>query len=54
MSTERSYQFPAFDELPTIPGAPPGSIWGIYDAGDKKDEVGGKALQPQEHVTEHI
>ena len=49
MSAGTFYKFPAFEELPIVPGTPQGSIWGIYDKGGKKDEVGGKEY-PQKQV----
>jgi hypothetical protein len=42
MTTEPEYTFPDFDDLPKVPGAPQGCIWGFYDKDDRKDEVGGK------------
>lgn len=32
--------FPAFDDLPKIPGQPQGCMWGFWDQGAKKDELG--------------
>lgn len=32
--------FPAFDDLPKIPGQPQGCMWGFWDKGPIKDEVG--------------
>ncbi|CAI0646356.1 unnamed protein product [Colletotrichum noveboracense] len=34
------HHFPAFDELPVVPGAPQGCLWGFYDRNGKKDELG--------------
>ena len=32
--------FPAFDDLPKVEGQPQGCLWGFFDKGQKKDEVG--------------
>lgn len=32
--------FPAFDQLPRVEGQPQGSLWGFFDKGNQKDEVG--------------
>jgi hypothetical protein len=32
--------FPAFDDLPKIPGQPQGCMWGYWDNGPIKDEIG--------------
>ncbi|EED17135.1 conserved hypothetical protein [Talaromyces stipitatus ATCC 10500] len=37
---ERKFEFPAFDDLPSIDGAPKGCLWGFYDRDGVKDEVG--------------
>jgi hypothetical protein len=42
--TSSNYRFPAFDDLPKVDGMPQGNIWGFYDKGGKKDEVGGNLL----------
>uniref|UniRef100_A0A093VDR0 Uncharacterized protein n=1 Tax=Talaromyces marneffei PM1 TaxID=1077442 RepID=A0A093VDR0_TALMA len=34
------YQFPPFGELPVVSGQPQGSLWGFFDKGDEKDELG--------------
>ncbi|ORY17182.1 hypothetical protein BCR34DRAFT_62979 [Clohesyomyces aquaticus] len=34
------HQFPAFDDLPKVPGEPQGCIWGMFDRNGKKDEIG--------------
>ncbi|KAF9880179.1 hypothetical protein CkaCkLH20_02133 [Colletotrichum karsti] len=34
------FNFPAFDDLPSVPGAPQGCIWGFYDKNGTKDEIG--------------
>lgn len=37
----RPYQgLPAFDDLPKVEGQPQGCLWGVFDKGQKKDEVG--------------
>ncbi|KAL7918464.1 hypothetical protein ACQKWADRAFT_304106 [Trichoderma austrokoningii] len=35
-----AYQFPDFDQLPSVPGQPQGCLWGFFDRGSKKDELG--------------
>ena len=37
-------QFPAFNDLPKIPGQPQGCMWGFYDQKGKKDEIGCESL----------
>jgi hypothetical protein len=37
---ERSFEFPGFDDLPSINGTPKGCLWGFYDRDGVKDEVG--------------
>lgn len=39
-----SYEFPDFDQLPSVPGQPQGSLWGFFDRGGKKDELGSEFL----------
>lgn len=36
------YNFPSFEELPKVEGAPQGCIWGFYDKAGQRDEIGGK------------
>lgn len=43
-------QFPALEELPRIPGQPQGCMWGFYDKGAKKDEIGSVNLLTQDVV----
>ncbi len=40
-----SHRFPAFDDLPKVEGQPQGCLWGHFDKGQKKDEVGSKHSQ---------
>ncbi len=40
-----SHGFPAFDDLPEVEGQPQGCLWGHFDKGQKKDEVGSKQSQ---------
>jgi hypothetical protein len=40
MATELTYNFPAWDALPRVKGAPQGCVWGFYDREDKRDEIG--------------
>lgn len=54
MSEERSYEFPAWDDLPRIEGAPQGCIWGFYDRDGKKDEVGAINLLTPRVVREAV
>lgn len=52
---ERAYKFPAFDDLPIVPGQPRGCLWGFFDGestlgnGNRngktgKDQLGGTFL----------
>ncbi|KAL6831828.1 hypothetical protein V8C40DRAFT_263120 [Trichoderma camerunense] len=34
------YGFPAFDDLPSVPGQPQGCLWGFFDKDGNKDELG--------------
>lgn len=34
-----AYIFPAFDDLPPVPGQPQGCLWGFFDKDGKKDEL---------------
>lgn len=34
------YSFPAFDDLPSVPGQPQGCLWGFFDKDGNKDELG--------------
>lgn len=36
------YEFPPFEELPAVCGQPQGSLWGFFDKGAEKDELGSK------------
>lgn len=45
MASEPTYIFPDFEDLPTVPGAPQGCVWGMYDKDGKKDEVGGENIR---------
>lgn len=38
------YEFPPFEELPAVYGQPQGSLWGFFDKGNEKDELGSKLL----------
>lgn len=31
---------PTFDDLPKVEGQPQGCLWGFFDKGQKKDEIG--------------
>ncbi|KAK8015625.1 hypothetical protein PG991_008513 [Apiospora marii] len=43
-----AYTFPKFEDLPPVPGAPQGCLWGFYDKDDQKDEIGSiNLLTPQ-------
>ncbi|KAL3477057.1 hypothetical protein BJX99DRAFT_226651 [Aspergillus californicus] len=35
-----SYEFPKFDELPSVRNQPQGCLWGFFDQDGKKDELG--------------
>ncbi|GFP60376.1 hypothetical protein TASIC1_0017013800 [Trichoderma asperellum] len=35
-----TYEFPEFDQLPPVPGQPQGCLWGFFDRGTEKDELG--------------
>jgi hypothetical protein len=39
-----AYEFPEFDQLPSVPGQPQGSLWGFFDRGGEKDELGSEFL----------
>lgn len=39
-----AYEFPDFDQLPSVPGQPQGCLWGFFDRGGKKDELGSECL----------
>lgn len=39
-----TYEFPEFDQLPPVPGQPQGSLWGFFDRGAEKDELGSEFL----------
>lgn len=40
---------PSFDDLPKVEGQPQGCLWGFFDKGQKKDEVGCVLLNPRSH-----
>src|SRR6186713_1946380 len=50
MRAELTYDFPAWDALPHVKGAPQGCLWGFYDSDDKKDEIGAINLLTPEVV----
>lgn len=35
-----AYEFPEFDQLPSVLGQPQGCLWGFFDRGADKDELG--------------
>lgn len=39
-----AYEFPDFDQLPSVPGQPQGCLWGFFDRGGEKDELGSEFL----------
>ncbi|KAK8025476.1 hypothetical protein PG990_003299 [Apiospora arundinis] len=47
-----SYVFPNFDDLPAVPDAPQGCLWGFYDKDGVKDEVGSINLLTPDVVKE--
>lgn len=40
LTTSKGLEFPAFDEAPKVAGQPQGCLWGFFDKGGVKDEVG--------------
>ena len=50
MPEQISYTFPGWDDLPHVPGAPQGCVWGFYDQGGRKDEIGAINLLTPEVV----
>lgn len=40
MVSIEKYSFPAFDDLPSVPGQPQGCLWGFFDKDGNKDELG--------------
>ncbi|KZL74875.1 hypothetical protein CI238_07522 [Colletotrichum incanum] len=47
-----SYKFPRFDELPRIEGQPQGCLWGFFDRGGEKDQLGTLNLLTADVVVE--
>ena len=37
-----THGFPSLDDLPKVEGQPQGCLWGFFDKGQKKDEIGSK------------
>ena len=42
---DTTHQFPAFDDVPRVPGQPQGCLWGFFDRDGVKDEVGSMLTQ---------
>ena len=47
----KTYDFPDFDSLPSVEGQPPGCLWGFFDDGEKKDELGSQSPLLPTHFT---
>ncbi|KAK8076497.1 hypothetical protein PG994_003769 [Apiospora phragmitis] len=47
-----AYVFPKFEDLPSVPNAPQGCLWGFYDKDCRKDEIGSINLLTPEVVKE--
>ncbi|KAK8022254.1 hypothetical protein PG993_013021 [Apiospora rasikravindrae] len=47
-----AYVFPKFEDLPAVPNAPKGCLWGFYDRDGQKDEIGSINLLTPEVVRE--
>ncbi|KAK6851720.1 hypothetical protein PG995_011845 [Apiospora arundinis] len=47
-----AYTFPKFEDLPPVPGAPQGCLWGFYDRDGQKDKIGSINLLTAEVVKE--
>ncbi|KAK8117573.1 uncharacterized protein PG998_005854 [Apiospora kogelbergensis] len=47
-----AYVFPKFEDLPPVPNAPQGCLWGFYDRDGRKDEIGSINLLTSEVVKE--
>ena len=45
-----THAFPAFDDLPKVEGQPQGCLWGFFDKGQKRDEVGSQYCQRTRHT----
>lgn len=46
----RKYTFPAFDDLPKVPGQPQGCLWGFFDKDGQLDELGSMTIEASKGI----